>query len=351
MGVFMVNGNSNHSFKENLQSYLDAKKLMESMMGDKLSNSEIAEILKNKNINNITIDEMIAFAEVMKQRSHQIKPRTCGRLVDTCGTGGSKYNHFNISTICSFIVSSAGVPVAKHGNRGVTRKFGSADLLEALGANIRINPGSVCKLIENINFGFMFTPIFHPAMKQINEVRQELSCRTIFNILGPLTNPANAKGQIIGVFSQELVNKVILAIKNLGVEKAIVVHGIGGLDEISTIGDSYIGELCEGGSIRYYWFSPEDIGINRTSPNNLMGGTIQENIKLTHKILKGEDKSAKTDIILANAAAGIYIGGMCQSLEEGVEIARNIIESGIAFKKLVHFINATNEIEDEDYVF
>lgn len=287
-----------------------------------------------------SVEEIAGFAKAMREFSIKISPKVDGALLDTCGTGGDKIKTFNISTVAAFVTAGAGISVAKHGNRSVTSKAGSADVLEALGVNINLEPAKVEKVIEKIGIGFMFAPLFHPAMKYAAKPRKELGIRTVFNILGPLTNPANASSQLLGVFDPSIVEKLANVLKLLGAKKAMVVHGEEGLDEISNFGKTLVGEV-ENNKIELYDIEPEDFGLRRGKIANILGGEAGYNAELCKKILSNEEKGEKLDIVLLNAGAGIYVSGKTTTIKEGVEVAKNVIKEGKALKKLELLIKET----------
>lgn len=282
--------------------------------------------------------EIASLALTMHEFAEKINPNVDGILVDTCGTGGDKINTFNVSTTAMFVVAGTGIPIAKHGNRAITSKAGSADVLESLGVKIDLEPEKVKECIEKVGVGFMFAPIFHKAMKNVMPIRKALGIRTVFNILGPLTNPANTKGQVLGVFEPELTKQLAEVLKIIGVKRAFVVHGIDGLDEISTIGKTKISELKDG-EINNYTISPEDFGIKRSKLEDINGGDVDYNVKLLKDILdpKKPDSPVR-DIVLLNAAAGIVVGGEADSLKEGLVLAKESILSGKAQEKLHNLI-------------
>lgn len=319
----------------------EAKAAMMEIMSGNASESQIGAFLMGLRAKGETVEEITAFAEVMRHKSVRISPKVQGRLVDTCGTGGAPLKTFNISTISAFVAAGAGVPVAKHGNRCVTSKCGSADVLEALGANISQEPHLVEKSIEKIGIGFLFAPTFHPAMRYAIKTRKEIGVRTIFNILGPLTNPAGAKGQLIGVFSEELVKKIPLVMQKLGIEKGLVVYGVDGLDEISTLGKTIVGEVSNDG-VKHFELSPSDLGLRKANYRNITISAIEEGSKIMKDILIGEEKSSeRRDIVIANAGAAIYVGEKADNILDGIELAKESIESGRAYRKLMDFIKFT----------
>jgi anthranilate phosphoribosyltransferase len=289
-----------------------------------------------------TVDELVGFARAMRQRA--IPVATTGTVVDTCGTGGDRSGSFNISTAAALVVAGAGLKVAKHGNRAVSSACGSADVLEELGVRLELDAEGVSRCIEEMSIGFMFAPLFHPAMKRVATLRRELGIRTVFNILGPLTNPADAKHQLLGVADKALGERMALVLQRLGCRHALVVHGLNGMDEISLSGKSLIWEL-RGDSefIADYYVAPEDFGLKRASLKELQGGTSQENAEMLVKILEGE-RGALYDIVALNAAAAIVAGDKAESLREGLELARESIESGNALEKLRGLVELSREL-------
>lgn len=320
-------------------SYEEACMAMESIMSGEATPAQIGAFLTALRMKGETVREIMAFASVMRKFCRRISPKVSGRLVDTCGTGGDQIKTFNISTTAAFIVAGAGVPVAKHGNRSVTSKSGSADVLEKLGLNLNIEPGKVEEAIEKIGIGFMFAPVFHPAMKNVAGPRKELGIRTVFNILGPLTNPANARAQVIGVYEASLVEKIAEVLKGLGLEEAMVVHGLDGLDEISTIGITRIAWL-RNGEVKIMELTPRDLGVKKASPEDIAGLNPEESAELTFKILAGltDRGDPKMDIALINAAAGIIVAGKAEDFSYAMELAEESIKSGAAYKKLKELI-------------
>ncbi len=313
----------------------EARRIMEEIMSGNATKAQIAAFLTAFRMRGERVEEITAFTEIMKQFCHQIHPQVKGRLVDTCGTGGDRIKTFNISTIAAFVVAGAGVAVAKHGNRSVTSKCGSADVLENLGLNLALEPKAVERAIEQVGIGFMFAPAFHPAMKYAIGPRREIGIRTVFNILGPLTNPANANAQLLGVYVRAFTGPLAHVLKNLGCEEAMVVHGLDGLDEISTIGKTAISWLREG-KVTTLEVIPEDFGLELAKPEDIMGTTTEESSKIVFEILNGycNPNDAKRNIVLANAAAGMVVGGKASDFSDGMELARESIDGGAAYKKL-----------------
>jgi len=319
----------------------ESGEIMREVMSGKATNSQIAAFLIALRIKGEAVEELIAFASVMKSNCRQIHPHVNGRLVDTCGTGGDIVKTFNVSTAAAFVIAGAGVSVAKHGNRAVTSKSGSADVLEKLGLNLNLDSKDIEGIIEKVGVGFMFAPAFHPAMKYVAKTRGEIGIRTVFNILGPLTNPANANAQLLGVYDQKLVAPMAYALRQLGCEEAMVVHGLDGLDEISTVGKTVIAHLKKG-DITKLDFAPSNFGVKTAKISDLQLSTPEESAETLFKILSGNNvDDAKAEIVLVNSAAGIIVGGKAENFQDGMEIARKSIESGTAYAKLKDLIEAS----------
>jgi|TARA_B100001971_G_scaffold215163_1_gene258601 anthranilate phosphoribosyltransferase len=319
----------------------EAEVVMNEIMEGKATDAQIAGFLIALRLKGETIDEITACAKVMRQKASTIKPKA-EFLVDTCGTGGDASNTFNVSTAAAFVAAGADISVAKHGNKSVSSKCGSADVLAALGVNIELQAKQVEKCIEEVGIGFMFAPLFHPAMKHVMPARKETGVRTIFNVLGPLTNPAGAESQVIGIFDPTLLTDIANTMKNLGSKHVMVVNG-DGLDEITIAGKTKVAEL-KNGKVKVYDINPEDYGFEISPLNSIVGGDAKENAKIIEGVLKGE-KGPKQDIVLLNAGAAIYTSGKVNSFKEGIEAAKQSIDSGNAFKKLEalkKFTNSTN---------
>ncbi|MEO2117535.1 MAG: anthranilate phosphoribosyltransferase [Methanocaldococcus sp.] len=317
----------------------EAEEVMKEIMSGNAKPTQIAAILTALRMKGETIEEITSFAKVMREFSLKINPDV-PKLLDTCGTGGDNLNTFNISTATAFVISTY-VPVAKHGNKAVSSKSGSADVLEALGVNLNVPIEKVKESIEKIGIGFLFAPHFHPAMKYATPVRRELGIRTVFNVLGPLTNPANANYQLMGVYDEKLTEKLAYVLKNLGLKGALVVHG-SGMDEITTIGKTKISEL-KNGEVNSYYIEPEDFGIKRAKLEDIRGGTAEENAKIIRNIFEGEEVGAKRDIVVLNAAFALYISEEVKNVEEGIKLAEKSIDSGEALKKLEDLIEFYRE--------
>lgn len=318
----------------------EAEEAMKAIMGGEATQAQIGSFLTALRMKGETMEEISSCAKVMRDFAERITPRVRGTLVDTCGTGGDKIKTFNISTVAAFIAAGAGIPIAKHGNRSVTSKAGSADLLEALGVRIDCPPIEVQRCIEKAGIGFMFAPIFHRAMKYAIGPRKEIGIRTVFNVLGPLTNPANAQAQVLGVFDAGLTSRLAGALGSLGVEKAVVVHGLDGLDEISTLGGTQISELSSEG-VRTYRVKPEEFGLRRASIGDLAGGDADYNARVTIDLLRNCSKGPRRDVVALNAAAAIYVGGKADSISEGISLAEESIDSGKAYLKLAMLVRET----------
>lgn len=338
--------------KENL-SREEASIAMRILMSGKASEFQQGAFLTAMYYKEPTVDEIVAFAYTLRRLAEPlaIKLNRTGSLGDTCGTGGGTLETFNVSTTVMFILAAAGIFIAKHGNKAITSKCGSADVLEALGVNIYLEPQKVAECISRIGIGFIFAPNFHKAFKNVQKVRRELPFPTIFNILGPLANPAfsvedtkSEYSQVLGVNSPKLTEKIAEALSHLNIKRAIVVHGFNdvgekGMDELSTAGKTKVSELKADGNIDTYFLEPEQFGLKRTEPKNLLGGTPPENAKILVDILKGEDKGPKRDIVLLNAAAGLYVGGKVKNIKDGIKLAGQKIDNLEAYKKLEDLIN------------
>lgn len=301
--------------------------LFNEIMEGNLTDAQIGAVLIGLKMKGETIQEIAAAAKVMREKAVKVHIKDKSKLVDTCGTGGDKVDTFNVSTISAFVVAAAGGKVAKHGNRSVSSKCGSADIMQALGVNIEMSPQQVARAIEEVGLGFLFAPIFHPAMKNVIRQRREIGVRTIFNILGPLSNPASTDYQLIGVYDASLVEPITYVLKELGLKRAFVVHGMEGLDEVSLTTETLVGELNEG-DIDIYTVKPEDFGLKRVDIRELEGGDIEINKKIALDILSGKDNSPKTDFVALNSAFSLYLIGIAPSIKEGVEMAKQTIKSG-----------------------
>ena len=319
----------------------ESGEIMREVMSGKTTNAQTAAFLTALRMKGEVVEELTAFVSVMRSNCCVIHPKVQGRLIDTCGTGGDKIKTFNISTASAFVIAGAGVAVAKHGNRAVTSKSGSADVLEKLGVNINLEAKSVEGIIEKVGVGFMFAPAFNPAMKYAAETRREIGIRTVFNLLGPLTNPACANAQLLGVYDSKLVVPMANALAKLHCQEAMVVHGLDGLDEISTVGKTLIAHLKHG-KVTKSQYAPRDFGVKKARIADLQSSNAEENAEILFKILSGKNvDDEKIEIVLVNSAAGIIVGGKADNFKEGIEIGRESIRSGAAIGKLKALIKAS----------
>jgi anthranilate phosphoribosyltransferase len=318
----------------------DAAQVMEEIMQGEATPAQFGAFVTALRLKGETVDEIVGLARTMRAKA--IPVITDGLVVDTCGTGGDGSHTFNISTTAAFVAAGAGLKVAKHGNRAMSSQCGSADVLEALGAKIDLNAEQVQKCLQEIGIGFMFAPAFHPAMKYAAVPRREIGIRTVFNILGPLTNPAGAKAQVLGVADESLVEKLALALQNLGCHHALVVHGEDGLDEITVSGKTRVCEL-KGSHIVNYTIVPEDIGLTCANSDSLKGGSAQENAELLRNILSGVP-GPQRDAVLMNTAAVLLAGDKVETLRRGVELAQKTIDSGYALNKLEQLIELSQNL-------
>ena len=323
--------------KENL-SYGEAKAVMNEIMSGEASDVQKSAYLTALTMKGETIDEITGSAEEM--RNHAVQLSHEGDVLEIVGTGGDKSDSFNISTTSSLVIASAGVSVAKHGNRAASSKSGAADVLESLGVNITISPRKSAELLQNIGICFLFAQSYHTAMKYVGSIRKELGIRTIFNILGPLANPASANLQVMGVYDESLVEPLAKVLSNLGVKRALVVYGQDRLDEISASAEPSVCEVKDG-TFKSYTISPEQFGLTRCKKEELTGGTPDENAAITKAVLAGEQGARRTAVVL-NAGAGLYVAGKADSIEAGVRLAEELIDSGKAEKKLEEFVKYSN---------
>lgn len=319
-------------------SFEESKQVMNEVMSGQATEVQMSAYLTALALKGETIDEITGSASGMRQ--HCIKLLHGKDALEIVGTGGDNSNSFNISTTASFVISAAGVPVAKHGNRATSSKCGAADCLEALGINITIPPEKSAQLLENINICFLFAQNYHIAMKYVAPIRRELGFRTVFNILGPLSNPAGANMEVMGVYDESLVEPLAHVMANLGVKNGMVVYGQDCLDEISMSSETTVCEI-QSGSFRTYVIKPEDFGFIRCSKQDLEGGSPEQNAMITKKILNGE-KGAKRDAVVLNSAAALYIAGKAKTISDGVLLAQQIIDSGKAKAQLEKFIKYSN---------
>ena len=319
-----------------------AQQSMREIMAGEATPSQVGAFLTALRMKGETVQEVTAFAIVMRENSVRINPRVNGRTVDTCGTGGDQLKTFNVSTTSALVAAGSGITIAKHGNRSVTSKCGSADVLEAVGVNLNAPPATVQHAIEDVGVGFMFAPAFHPAMKNAVMPRREIGIRTVFNILGPLTNPANANAQVVGVYDSNLVLPLAEVLRKLGIEEAFVVHGMDGIDEISTVGKTKLAWVRDGELINRE-ITPQDMRLRQAKPTEISGFDVDQSARLIVNILRGgeDEKSARLEMVLANAAAAIVVAGKANDLAEGVEQARKTVSSGRGYEKLKALIEIT----------
>ncbi len=313
---------------------------MKEIMEGKATDAQIGSFLTALRIKGETVEEITGAARIMREKATTIKAPE--GVLDTCGTGGDMSNTFNISTTTAIVVAAAGVPVAKHGNRSVSSQSGSADVLEALGVKIDLPPDKVEKCLFETGFGFLFAPLFHPAMRYAIGPRREMGIRTIFNILGPITNPAGAKRQILGVFADRLTETLAMVLGNLGAYDAMVVHGEDGLDEITISNGTRVARYREG-KVENFYIGPEDFDIKRGKIEDILGGNKDDNAKITLSIFNGE-KGPKRDIVLMNSAAALVVAGKTQDLKEAAMIASDAIDSGKALRKLEEIKKVSNSL-------
>jgi len=319
----------------------EAASAMEEIMEGKVTPAQLGAFITALRIKGETADEITGLARVMRAKA--IPVPIAEPVIDVVGTGGDYLNTFNISTAAAFVAAGAGLKVAKHGNRAISSHCGSADVLERLGIKIALGADAVAECLETVGIGFMFAPIFHPAMKYAAAPRHEIGIRTVFNILGPLTNPAKAEYQVLGVPNEELGEKIASALHRLGTKHSLVVYGIDGMDEISISGRSLIWDVTEYGVSKPCEICPEDFGFKRGNMTEVKGGTPEENAETLRRILNGEG-AAKRDIVVMNAAAALVAGNRASDFREGTHIAEKVIDSGQAWAKLDELINFSQNI-------
>lgn len=321
-------------------AYAEAEAVMDEIMSGQATPVQMSAYLTALSLKGETIDEITASAAGM--RAHCIKLLHNLDVLEIVGTGGDGSNSFNISTTSSLVIAAGGVPVAKHGNRAASSKSGAADVLEALGVKITLTPERSAEILKKINICFLFAQNYHIAMKYVAPIRKELGIRTVFNILGPLSNPAGANMELMGVYDQSLVEPLAQVMANLGVDRGMVVYGQDSLDEISMCAPTSVCEIRDG-KFTSYEITPEQFGYERCEKGALTGGTPAENAEITKAILKGEEKGPKRQAVCLNAGAALYIAGKATSIEEGVKLAESLIDSGAALKKLEEFVEETNK--------
>ena len=327
---------------------VEARAAMAEVLAGKATDAQIGALLVALQMKGETVDEIVGFAEAIRAAATPLVVRDSAldvsgterdALLDTCGTGGDASGTFNISTATALVVAGAGVRVAKHGNRSVTSKCGSADVVEALGVNINLPPERTAECLETVGIAFLFAPAMHSAMKYVQPARRELKLRTVFNLLGPLTNPANASCQVVGVYSQALVEKLAEALLQLGLKRALVVHGSDGLDEITISGSTQVAEVRDG-RVRSYEITPEEFGLRRAPLSALEGGDAQINAGIIRSLLDGE-RSPKRDVVLLNAAAALVAAGQAETMAQAIPVAAYAIDSGQAKGRLQLLVEFT----------
>jgi anthranilate phosphoribosyltransferase len=331
----------------------EARSVMGEVLHGKASDAQIAALLVSLHMKGETVEEIVGFAEAIRAAAATFdsgRPLAEGgldvsgterdALVDTCGTGGDTSGTFNISTATALTIAGAGVRVAKHGNRSVTSKCGSADVIEALGVNIGLPAAKMAECLNEVGIAFLFAPAMHSAMKYVQPARRELRLRTVFNLLGPLTNPAHASAQVVGVYAESLVEKLAQALKLLGLRRALVVHGKDGLDEITITGPTLVGEVRDGW-VKTYEITPEEFGLKRDTLESISGGDVQANAEIICEVLSGK-KNARRDVVLLNAAAALVASGRADTIGQAIPIAVQSIDSGAAKAKLEGLVAFTN---------
>ncbi len=330
----------------------EARAVMSEVLAGGCSDAQIAALLVALHMKGETVEEIVGFAEairtaatalpISRDSALDVSGTERDALVDTCGTGGDASGTFNISTATALVVAGAGVRVAKHGNRSLSSKCGSADVMEALGVNINLPPSRLAACLDEVGIAFLFAPAMHSAMKHVQAARRELRLRTVFNLLGPLTNPAHASAQVVGVYSAELVDTLAEALSMLGLRRALVVHGHDGLDEITITGPTRIAELRDG-KLRTYEVTPEEFGIRRAPLEEIAGSDASDNAQIIREVLAGK-KSARRDVVLLNAAAALVAAGRADSIVEGLPLAADSLDSGAASLKLGSLVEFTNAV-------
>ncbi len=334
---------------------IEAAAAMEAIMSGAATNAQIAAFLTALRMKGETVEELIGFAQVMRQKAVRVRSRgdevaaltgtDREMLIDTCGTGGDAAGTFNVSTATAFVVAGAGLKVAKHGNRSVSSLCGSADVVETLGIRLDLAPSRVARCLDEVGIGFLYAPLLHTAMKHVMAARREMGVRTVFNMLGPLTNPAGANAQVIGVYSPALTEPLARVLAELGTVRAFVVHGADGLDEISNTGESRVSEVREG-VVRTFTVRPEDFGLPRAGIADLRGGDREQNAQIIRAILDGE-RGPRRDIVVMNAAAALVAGARARDLRDGVARASEAIDSGAARAKLAALVDLSRKLAEE----
>ncbi|MBP1600790.1 MAG: trpD [Acidobacteria bacterium] len=330
----------------------EAESVMRGIMSGASTDAQIAAFLTALRMKGETVEELTGFALVMREKAARVRPRADvaaalsgtdrEMLVDTCGTGGDATGTFNISTATAFVIAGAGIRVAKHGNRSVSSPCGSADVVEALGIRIDLSAESVARCIDETGIGFLYAPLLHDAMRYVMLARREMRIRTVFNLLGPLCNPAGANAQVLGVYSERLTETMAQVLCDLGARRALVVHGSDGLDEVTITGESKISEVRDG-NIRTYYVTPEDFGLQRAPLAQIQGGDATRNAEIIRNVLSGVP-GARRDVVLLNASAGLVAGGKSESMRQAIALARSSIDSGEALRRLDQLARLTREL-------
>ncbi|MDQ7093205.1 anthranilate phosphoribosyltransferase [Desulfosporosinus sp. PR] len=318
-----------------------AKAVMGEMMDGTATHAQMGAFLAALRMKGESIEEITGSALAMREKAIHLNP--VQDVMDIVGTGGDEAGTFNISTTTAFVVAAGGVPVAKHGNRSVSSKSGAADVLEKLGINITISAEHSRRILDKINLCFMFAQTYHSSMKHCAPVRREMGVRTIFNILGPLANPAGANRQLMGVYDEKLVEPLAKVLSNLGVKRGMVVHGCDGLDEATLTTKTKVCEI-EKGVLNSYYLDPRELNLNYCTLAELVGGNAEENAEITRSILRGSEQGAKRDVVILNAALCLYLAGKAESVSSAIPLAQDLIDSGAALKKLEEFVKLTNEV-------
>lgn len=322
--------------------FKEVQRVIEHITAGDATNAQIASFLTALRMKGETVQEITAAASVMKNRCITLNVKT-PEAIDIVGTGGDCTGTFNISTTAAFIAAAAGCKVAKHGNRSISSKSGAADVLEALGANINLSPSDNLTIFEKTGICFMFAPNYHPCMKFVADVRREISIRTLFNILGPLINPAHTEMQLVGVYDKKLVEPIAMVLKNLGIKRGMTYHGVDGLDEATVTGETFISEIKDS-KINSYKISPGEFGIKTASLKDIQGGDTIENAKIIKDIFSGKETGAKRDIAVLNAALAIYITGNAKNINDAINLANSSIDNGLVQKTLDGFIALSKEL-------
>jgi anthranilate phosphoribosyltransferase len=330
----------------------EAESVMRGIMSGASTDAQIAAFLTALRMKGETVEELTGFALIMREKAARVRPRADvaaalsgtdrEMLVDTCGTGGDATGTFNISTATAFVIAGAGIRVAKHGNRSVSSLCGSADVVEALGIRIDLSAESVARCIDETGIGFLYAPLLHDAMRYVMLARREMRIRTVFNLLGPLCNPAGANAQVLGVYSERLTETMAQVLCDLGARRALVVHGSDGLDEVTITGESKISEVRDG-NIRTYYVTPEDFGLQRAPLAQIQGGDAARNAEIIRSVLSGVP-GARRDVVLLNASAGLVAGGKSESMRQAIALASSSIDSGEALRRLDQLARLTREL-------